>query len=245
VWWLPSRLKSSGGLCAPSEIFIGRAPEEETSGDAADRDRNTDLCRHPHDAILHRGGTRAFVSWVAVLPSERTMASWLEIIRIMERGARREHTKLANVFRHPRRRDRRTACIGKLTAEAPRGTCGNIVVDNPRQLAYTRVNLPHFSAARRLEWWRRPHVRPAPTTLSCKLSTVPPRPVQSRYPVRPQLPTRLSPIVAGDLIAEGDHCLSRDAASAACRIQQPKEVGVCHMPRRARSVRWFLCGSIP
>jgi hypothetical protein len=53
-------LKSSGDLCGLLEIFIGRAPEEETSGEAADRDSNTDLCGHPEDAILHRGGTRAF-----------------------------------------------------------------------------------------------------------------------------------------------------------------------------------------
>ncbi len=53
-----------------------------------------------------------------------------------------------------------------------RDSCGNIVVDTPAQLAYTRANLPCVSGARLLEWLRRTTVRPASPALSFKLSTI-------------------------------------------------------------------------
>jgi len=65
-------LEPCGDFCGLLEIFIGRAPEEQAAGDAADRDRNTHLCSYPEDAVLHRGGTRAsgIVRRVAVLSSD-------------------------------------------------------------------------------------------------------------------------------------------------------------------------------
>jgi hypothetical protein len=52
----PGRMPTWRDVFGLLEIFVSRAPEEETTGDFSDRHRNVERCGDAEDAMLHRRG---------------------------------------------------------------------------------------------------------------------------------------------------------------------------------------------
>ena len=56
---LPSSLEPDPDLLSLLDGFVGRAPEEETSGDFSDRHRHTERCGDAENTVFHGGDARA------------------------------------------------------------------------------------------------------------------------------------------------------------------------------------------